>query len=84
MAPSPSCHSLLVLISLQLALLMLRGRSANLLPLLHLVLQIIAGHIHLCSGTGSVLKVSLKYTSQSPEECFGVTVQQQYFPLQVS
>lgn len=63
---------------------MLRGRSANLLPLLHLVLQIIAGHIHLCSGTGSVLKVSLKYTSQSPEECFGVTVQQQYFPLQVS
>lgn len=63
---------------------MLGGRTAKILPLPHLVFENRAGHIHPCSGTVSVLKASPKYTSQSPEEWSGITVQQEYLPLQVS
>lgn len=58
-------------------LFLLRGRTANLLPLPPLVLESRAGPIHPCCGTGSVLKASLKCTSQSPEEWSGATVQQE-------
>lgn len=51
--------------------------TANLLPLPPLVLESRAGPIHPCCGTGSVLKASLRCTSQSPEEWSGATVQQE-------
>lgn len=84
MAPPPSYHPLLVLTSLQMAFPMLGSRTANLLPLGHLIFENRACHIHLCFGTGSVLKASLNYTSQSPEEGSEVTAQEVYLPLQVS
>lgn len=83
-APAPSYHLLLVLVSFQMAVPMIRGRMANLLPLPHLVFEHGTGHIHPCSGTGSVKEASPKYTRQPPEKGSGVTVQQGYLPLQVS
>lgn len=64
----PSYHPLPVLPSPQLALPVLRSSTANLLPLPHLVPESRAGPIHPCYGTGSGLKTSLGWTSQSPEE----------------
>lgn len=63
---------------------MLGSRMANLSPLARLIFENRARHIHLCSSTGSVLKASPNYTSQSPEEGSEVTIQQAYLPLQVS
>lgn len=75
--PPPSYHPLPVLPSPQLALPVLRGRTANLLPLPHLVLESRAGPIHPRPGTGSGLKASLRCISQSPEKWSGVTVRQE-------